>query len=95
MDVNLAGMSEMIFGNIAAIEDEENWHGKPLGAKSEASVNAIMENIVNKGKHNLCPKSPEKEVPAMAFGGVKLPEPPNYKLGDLVNCLLTKLLCIY
>ena len=69
------------------IEDEENWHGKPLGAKSDASVQAIMENIVNKEKHHLCPQSPDKDLPVVAFGSCKLSEPPNYKIGDMVSSI--------
>ena len=69
---------------LSGIEDQDNWHGKPLGAKTEASVQAIMENIANKGKHQLCPKAPGKDLPVVPFGGVKLSEPPSYKLGEMV-----------
>ena len=69
---------------LSGIEDQDNWHGKPLGAKTEASVQAIMKNIANKGKHQLCPKAPGKDLPVVPFGGVKLSEPPSYKLGEMV-----------
>ncbi len=78
------GIFQQLFPDI---EDQDNWHGKPLGGKTDDLVKAISDNIVNKGQHQLCPKSPEKDLPVVPFGGLKLDSPPDYKLGDKVyNC---------
>jgi len=69
---------------IPGIEDELNWHGKPLGGKTADSIKAIQDNIVNSGKHVLSPSSPTKAVPEKPFGGVSLSKPPNYKMGQEV-----------
>lgn len=63
---------------LAGIEDEENWHGKPLAAKSEAAIKVIEDNISNKGPHGLTPKSPSNLAKAVNISNIKLSEPPTY-----------------
>lgn len=63
---------------IPGIEDEENWHGKPLAAKSEAAIKVIEDNISNKGPHGLTPKSPSNLAKAVNISNIKLSEPPTY-----------------
>jgi len=66
------------------IEDEENWHGKPLGAKAQAALDAIKPLIKNPGPHGLSPQPIVHDAPKVEFPQVKLSEPPNYKLGDKI-----------
>lgn len=68
---------------IPGIVDQENWHGKPIGAKSEEAIKAIRENIANKGPHNMIPKPPSNNLGPVKLA-VKLSEAPAYKLGDSV-----------
>ena len=67
------------------IEDQDNWHGKPLGAKAEGAIAEISKHIKNSGQHGLCPATPEQVLQEHKFGNVKMTEPPNYKLGDMVR----------
>ena len=66
------------------IEDEENWHGKPLGAKAQASLDTIKPLIKNPGPHGLLPQPIVHDAPVVEFPQVKLSPPPNYKLGEKV-----------
>ncbi len=77
----------------AGFEDKEGWHGKPLGDKTDATIAAIMDNVVNKEKHGLCPQTPAVDVPAVPFGGAKLSEPPSYKIGDMVRAVTARKHC--
>ncbi|GFS21055.1 transketolase [Elysia marginata] len=68
---------------VPGIADEENWHGKPLGAKSEAAIKAIQENIINKGPHGVSPAPISKTLSPIKMS-VQLASPPAYKLGENV-----------
>lgn len=69
------------------MEDLENWHGKPLGAQSEAAIEACKAAIVNPGPHGLKPLEVIDDAPHFTLPVVQLNFPPNYKLGDKVNLL--------
>lgn len=70
---------------IAGIEDAENWHGKPLGDKAAAAIEALEKQMVSRGPWKLRPHKPEKEdAPAVDLSNIRLSEPPNYKLGEKV-----------
>ncbi|KAL1441529.1 hypothetical protein MTO96_008494 [Rhipicephalus appendiculatus] len=45
---------------IAGIEDSENWHGKPLGDKAPAAIEALEKQMVSKGPWKLAPQRPGK-----------------------------------
>ncbi|XP_064633297.1 transketolase-like [Lineus longissimus] len=70
---------------IPGIEDELNWHGKPLGAKGADAIAAIKSQIVNDengAKHinsNYISDCPENSTDA-----VRLSEAPKYTLGQAV-----------
>lgn len=67
------------------IEDEENWHGKPLGGKAEDSIAAVQAIIKNSGPNQLVPQKPLKEdAPAVNITGITLASPPNYNKGDKI-----------
>lgn len=63
------------------IEDKENWHGKPLGDKSEEVIKAITQRIKSMDV-KIVPQSPSTNVPAVDLKSVKLSEPPKYSMGD-------------
>lgn len=69
---------------IPGVEDEENWHGKPMGAKAEAAIKAIEANISNKGPHGVCPTQPTADVAPVNITNLRLSEPPSYTLGQTV-----------
>ncbi|GFO01902.1 transketolase [Plakobranchus ocellatus] len=72
---------------IPGIADEDNWHGKPLGAKSEASIKAIQENIANAGPHGIVPTQPTLNLKPINTA-VQLAAAPAYKLGENVSTRL-------
>jgi transketolase len=70
--------------NYPKIEDQENWHGKPLGADSERVITHLKTLIKNAGDNQLLPSKPVVEVPALNLTNLKLSERPAYKLGEAV-----------
>ncbi|XP_060078955.1 transketolase-like [Ylistrum balloti] len=65
------------------VADKENWHGKPLGAQSEVTRQAISSQISNPGPHGITPPTPTP-VPEVDISNIKLSTPPTYKEGDKV-----------
>jgi len=66
------------------IEDELNWHGKPLGTESNRVVEHLKALIVNNGPNQLMPSKPLVEVEPTNLTNLKMSEPPSYKLGESV-----------
>lgn len=65
-----------------AIEDEENWHGKPLGAKAEEVLAHVEKQIKNNGPNNLVPQKPlHQDAPEVDITNIRLQTPPSYKKG--------------
>ena len=65
------------------IEDELNWHGKALGDKTDAALEACHKAIKNPKVH-LTVKGFTDDAPKVELPQIKLSSPPNYKLGDMV-----------
>jgi len=70
--------------NFPSIEDQDNWHGKPIGDKSPYVIKHLQSLIKNNGPTQLIPSKPAVEVPEANISNVKLASPPAYKLGELV-----------
>ncbi|MCL4150811.1 UNVERIFIED_CONTAM: hypothetical protein GTU68_014251 [Idotea baltica] len=67
------------------IEDEENWHGKPLGPKMEESLAAVKALIKNSGPPQLKPQKPlVDDAPVVDISKIAFSSPPDYKRGDKV-----------
>jgi len=62
-----------------------NWHGKPLGAKSEDIKEAIAAQISNNGPHGLVPTEPSEVLAPVKITNIALSEPPEYELGQKVR----------
>uniref|UniRef100_A0A8C8RME3 transketolase n=1 Tax=Pelusios castaneus TaxID=367368 RepID=A0A8C8RME3_9SAUR len=66
---------------ISGVEDKENWHGKPLPKNmAEEIIQEIGDKIQSKKK--LSPTLPEEDAPVVNIRNIKMPSPPNYKLGE-------------
>lgn len=65
------------------VEDQENWHGKALGAKTDEALDACKKALANPNI-KLVPKMFTDNAPVVDISQVKLSAPPNYKLGDKV-----------
>ncbi|KAJ8949633.1 hypothetical protein NQ318_007398 [Aromia moschata] len=66
------------------IENEDNWHGKPLGAHTEKVLKHLKSLLKSEGQLKFTIPSPVAAVPQVDITNVKLSSPPNYKLGDLL-----------
>ena len=70
---------------IPGITDQLDWHGKPIGAKTEAALAAIQAKIEEPLQGNkLHPRLPTEVVTEIPFGGAHLSESPAYKPTDKV-----------
>ncbi|KAM3915062.1 transketolase [Leptodactylus fuscus] len=68
---------------ITGIEDKENWHGKPLPKDlAEQVINEIESKI--KSKKKLSPALPVEDAPSICIKNIKMPSPPNFKLGEKI-----------
>lgn len=71
--------------NFPKIEDQDNWHGKPLGAETERVIKHLQGLIKNNGPLQLHPQKPlNDDAPVVSIKDVKLSAPPSYKLGDVI-----------
>ncbi|XP_060095789.1 transketolase isoform X1 [Heteronotia binoei] len=68
---------------ITGIEDKENWHGKPLPKNmAEQVIQEIDDRIQN--KRRLSPAFPQEDAPIVNIRNVRMPSPPNYKMGEKI-----------
>ncbi|XP_063288746.1 transketolase-like protein 1 [Pelobates fuscus] len=68
---------------ITGVENEDNWHGKPMPKdRVESIINEIQNQIQTNKK--LSPSAPTMDAPAVDISGIKMPSPPSYKLGDKI-----------
>ncbi|XP_078061465.1 transketolase-like [Mustelus asterias] len=68
---------------IKGVENEENWHGKPI---PKDRVAAILREIEEQIQTNvpLQPTPPQEDAPAVDISAIKMPSLPSYKLGDKI-----------
>lgn len=68
------------------IEDQENWHGKPLGEKGIEIIKVLQDELANgiSVDVKLSPAEPEETVVNIEFSQITLSEPPKYSLGQKV-----------
>ena len=62
-----------------------NWHGKPLGAKSNGILESIAAKISNNGPHGLVPSEPSETLAPVKITNISLSEPPQYEVGQKVS----------
>ncbi|XP_066436833.1 transketolase-like protein 1 [Eleutherodactylus coqui] len=68
---------------IAGVENQDNWHGKPMAKdKLDSIINEIQGQIqTNK---TLTPAAPVRDAPKISISDIKMPTPPSYKVGDKI-----------
>jgi len=71
------------------IEDKDNWHGKPLGAKAAGVIEHLQSKIVNAGSHGVSIKEPVFNTPVVDISDIKLSEAPHHKFGEKVATRLS------
>ncbi|XP_053329892.1 transketolase-like protein 1 [Spea bombifrons] len=68
---------------ISGVENEDNWHGKPMPKdKVESIINEVQNQIQTNRK--LAPKAPTIDAPEVSISDIKMPSPPSYKIGDKI-----------
>jgi len=70
--------------DFVGIEDQDNWHGKALGASSSAVVKDLKNRLTSQGPYKTQHSEDLGPVPAVDLCNIKLATPPQYKLGELV-----------
>lgn len=71
--------------NFPKIEDQENWHGKPLGAESDRIIKHLTGLIKNNGPLQLHPQKPlVEDAPIVSIKDIKLSSPPSYKPNETI-----------
>lgn len=68
---------------ISGVEDQDNWHGKPM---PKDKVESIINEIQNRTQTNkkLTPLAPIKDAPEVSIDNITMPTPPSYKVGDKI-----------
>ena len=66
------------------IEDEMNWHGKPLGDKAASVLDHLASVITNPAAERPSISAPAHDVPEVSLANVQLSSPPEYNMGDKV-----------
>ncbi|CAH8473361.1 unnamed protein product [Schistosoma mattheei] len=68
------------------IADQENWHGKPLGSKAKEVLDYLNAQLskTSVGSYPLPSKPLDDCSELKLMGTIKLPSPPQYKIGDMV-----------
>lgn len=61
----------------------ENWHGKPLGGKSDEVI-ASLRNNMPAGEVTVTIAEPVDDAPVVDIENVALSTPPSYAKGDMV-----------
>ncbi|XP_048873987.1 transketolase-like [Brienomyrus brachyistius] len=69
---------------LQAIENEDNWHGKPIPKDRAESYISELKGLIQTNKP-LCPELPTEDAAPVDFSPVLLPSLPNYKLGDKIS----------
>ena len=61
----------------------DNWHGKPMAAKTADAIAAIKSIIVDESAH-IDPILPTNDLDEVDISNIRLDTPPDYKLGELI-----------
>ena len=67
-----------------SIEDEMNWHGKPLGDKAESVLTHLSSLLRNPEPARPAICSPTNDIPFVSLEGASLSAPPAYEKGAKV-----------
>lgn len=71
--------------NFPNIEDQDNWHGKPLGDNTDRIIKHLSGLIKNPGPLQIHPQKPlVEDAPVVDITNIKLSSPPNYKPGESI-----------
>lgn len=66
------------------IEDQLNWHGKPLGDKSAQVIAGIRKLLKSEGPTRMAIPAPSAALAPADISNIRMSEPPDYQLGQQV-----------
>ncbi|KAG5895769.1 hypothetical protein JTB14_001617 [Gonioctena quinquepunctata] len=66
------------------IEDQDNWHGKPLGANTEKVLKHLRSLLKKEGPLKFTIPPPVAHVSPINISNIRLASPPSYKMGELL-----------
>ncbi|KAG7477532.1 hypothetical protein MATL_G00070650 [Megalops atlanticus] len=66
---------------LMGIENEDNWHGKPIPKDRVEALLAELQAQIQTNKQ-LCPEQPVEDAAPADLSPITLPSPPEYNLGD-------------
>jgi len=69
---------------LPGIEDAENWHGKPLGAKGEEYIKGLLSSMKKNTPAPQVTYTSTENVAVADESPITLSEPPSYSLGEMV-----------
>lgn len=67
------------------IEDEDNWHGKPIPKDRVDEILRDLESQIQVPNRTLCPELPEEDTAPIDPSPIVLASPPAYNKGDKVH----------
>lgn len=70
--------------NFPGIENQNNWHGKPLGAKSD-EILKYLHSLIPSDMERLSVKTPTTKVPQIRIDNIKLNSSPQYPADGKVS----------
>ncbi|MBN3317491.1 TKTL2 protein, partial [Atractosteus spatula] len=68
---------------LKGIENEENWHGKPIPKDRVDALLADLQSLIQTNKP-LSPEQPAEDAPPVDISNIVMPSPPAFKIGDKV-----------
>ncbi|XP_037687425.1 transketolase-like protein 2 [Choloepus didactylus] len=68
---------------IPNIEDEENWHGKPMPQETADAIIKLIKSQIQTNR-NLIPKAPVEDSPQISITNIKMTSPPAYEFGEKI-----------
>ncbi|XP_052779493.1 transketolase-like [Mya arenaria] len=69
---------------LPGIEDQMNWHGKPMGTKADELIKILKDNMSKEGPINLRPQTITATVPKSDISNIRFAEPLKYEMGQQV-----------
>lgn len=70
---------------VADIEDQENWHGKPIPKDKLKSILDDLESQIQVPNKTLCPQLPNDDAKPADLSPISFSSPPAQKKGEKVQ----------
>ncbi|CAM9136486.1 unnamed protein product [Rangifer tarandus platyrhynchus] len=68
---------------VPSVEDEENWHGKPMPKERADAIIKLIASRIETNK-SLKPKAPVEDSPQVNISDIEMTSPPDYEARDMI-----------